>query len=134
MAEYHPGKVIRKYRELKGWSQQKLAEHWPKTDGEVGVTWHYVQKVEYSKRNIVDQSVLRKISHLLDIPLWEFGFSEYDPWNPHSIPGAGKRLYSETLSVHLGLGTTVTANPDPHQQDYHQGYGDVDYFSMAKEG
>jgi tetratricopeptide (TPR) repeat protein len=99
MAQYHPGKVIRKYRELKGWSQQKLAEHWPKTDGEVGVTWHYVQKVEYSKRNIVDQPVLRKISELLDIPLWEFGLSEYDPWKPHSIPGAGKRLYSETLDA-----------------------------------
>jgi tetratricopeptide (TPR) repeat protein len=58
-----------------------------------------VQKVEYSNRNVVDQPVLRKISDLLDIPLWEFGFSEYDPWNPNVIPGGGKRLYGETLNA-----------------------------------
>lgn len=86
MSEYHPGKVIKKYRELKGWSQQKLADHWPKTDGETGATWHYVQKVEYGKRNIVDQGVLRKLSDLLDIPLWEFGFSEHDPYSGANDP------------------------------------------------
>ena len=77
---YYPGKVIKKYRKLKRWSQQRLAEHWPKKDGEIGVDFHYIQLVERGKRNIVDQPVLRKVSVLLDIPLREFGYCEYDPY------------------------------------------------------
>lgn len=80
MADYHPGKVIKRYRELKGWSQQKLADNWPKKDGETGAILHYIQKVEYGTRNLVDQLILRKISALLDIPLSEFGFSVYNPY------------------------------------------------------
>ena len=99
MTEHHPGKVIKKYREKRQWSQQKLADHWPRSSGEIGVDWHYVQKVEYGGKNIVDQLVLRKIANLLAIPLWEFGLSEHDPYNPDAIPGKGERLYRETLDV-----------------------------------
>ncbi len=94
---YHPGIVIKKYRKLKGWTQQKLAEHWPRADGGIGVDWRYVQFVESGKRNVTDQQVLRKLSDLLDIPLWEFGYSEYDPYT-QSI-SEGKRIYSETLDT-----------------------------------
>src|SRR5579859_7828962 len=94
--EYHPGKVIKKYRELRGWTQQQLADHWPRSDRGTGVDWHYVQKVEYGNRNIVDQLVLRKIAVLLGIPLWEFGLSEYNPFRSEDIPGGGEHLYSET--------------------------------------
>lgn len=95
---YHPGIVIKKYRKSKGWSQQKLAEQWPKADGRTGVDWRYVQFVEAEKRNITDQVVLRKLSDLLDIPLWEFGLSEYNPLT-ESMPGCGKRIYTETLDM-----------------------------------
>jgi len=112
MAEYHPGKVIKRYRMLKGWSQQKLADNWPKTDGETGVTWHYVQRVEYGKRNIVDQTVLRKMSTLLDIPLAEFGFSEHDPYSDASDP-SGVEDQQEQLGEILARPDAIPTNAEP---------------------
>lgn len=99
MSEYYPGKVVKKYREKAQWSQPQLADKWPRTDGGAGVDWHYVQLVEYGKRNITDQGVLRKIAAILSIPLWEFGLSDYNPFDPEDIPGQGKHLYSETIDV-----------------------------------
>ena len=88
MADYYPGKVIKKYRKLKRWTQQKLAEHWPKKDGDIGVDFHYIQLVERGKRNIVAQPILRKVSVLLDIPLSEFGYCAYDPYSGVEDPSA----------------------------------------------
>lgn len=96
---YHHGQVIKEYRELRKMSQAQLAEKWPKSDGEEGVNIRYVQDVEYGKKRIADPTILRKLSELLDIPLWKFGLSEYDPFNPTSLPGRGERMYSETLDV-----------------------------------
>lgn len=65
----------------------------------MGVDWHYVQLVEYGKKKITNVSTLRKLSDLLNIPLWEFGLSEYDPFAHQNLPGNGKFLLSETLDV-----------------------------------
>lgn len=59
----------------------------------------YVQRVEAGKKRITDQETLRCLGALLDIPLWHFGLSEYDPFNPHNLPGAGMRMYAETLEA-----------------------------------
>ena len=56
--------------------------------GGQSVDYHYVQWVERGVRNITNQSVLRKVSALLDIPLWEFGYCEYDPYLGAADPGA----------------------------------------------
>lgn len=96
---YHHGRTIKKYREKCGMTQQELAEQWPRSGGNVGVDWHYVQLVEYGKKKITNVYTLRKLSDLLNIPLWEFGLSEYDPFAPQNLPGDGKFLLSETLDV-----------------------------------
>lgn len=96
---YHYGKTIRKYRKLRGWSQEYLAARWPCADGRIGVSLQYIQLVEYGKRSIADHSILRRLSDLLEIPLWELGLSEYNPFAPTALPGRGKRMYSETLDI-----------------------------------
>lgn len=99
MNEHHHGKVIKKYREMRHVTQAKLAELWPKADGERGVSITYVQFVEGGIRQITDQYTLRKLCDVLDISHWEFGLSEYDPFNPEALPGRGKRMYDETLDT-----------------------------------
>jgi len=99
VSEHHHGKVIKTYREKKGLTQQELAEKWPRSGGGVGVDWHYVQAIEYGKKKITDPYTLRKLCTVLGCPEWEFGLSEYDPFEPSTLPGAGVRLYQETLSV-----------------------------------
>lgn len=42
---------------------------------------------------------LERLCTVLDCPEWEFGLSESDPFQPSALPGAGIRLYQETLSV-----------------------------------
>ena len=79
---YHYGQIIRVYRQQRGLSQSELAEIWPRADGEKGVNTRYVQEVEYGRKRIVDATILRSLAALLDIPLWQFGLSEYDPFRP----------------------------------------------------
>jgi transcriptional regulator with XRE-family HTH domain len=98
-SSYHHGQTIKEYRKLKGWTQAQLAAVWPKIDGAEGVNVRYVQDVEYGDKRINDPEPLRKLSELLDIPLWKFGLSEYDPFNPVALPGYGKHMYDETLDV-----------------------------------
>ncbi|QBD81298.1 XRE family transcriptional regulator [Ktedonosporobacter rubrisoli] len=100
---FHYGQIIKEYRERHKMTQAKLAELWPKKDGGVGVNTRYVQDVEYGSKKIDDQGTLRKLATLLEIPLWRFGLSEYDPFNPASLPGAGVKLYNETLDVTEGF-------------------------------
>jgi transcriptional regulator with XRE-family HTH domain len=97
MSIFHYGIVIREYRKLKKMTQAQLAEIWPKSNGGEGVNVRYVQDVEYGAKQIEDANTLRKLADLLDIPLWKFGLSEYDPFNPQGLPGGGLRLYDETL-------------------------------------
>ncbi|HEU5381147.1 MAG TPA: helix-turn-helix transcriptional regulator [Ktedonobacteraceae bacterium] len=96
---YHHGQTIKEYRKLRGWTQAQLAAQWPRNGGEMGVNVRYVQDVEYGDKRINDPDLLRKLSETLDIPLWKFGLSEYDPFHPASLPGHGKRMYQETLNV-----------------------------------
>lgn len=95
----HFGQVIKQYRLLRQMTQAQLAALWPRRDGEEGVNTRYVQDIEYGNKRIDDQRTLRKLAQILGIPLWEFGLSEYDPFNPAVLPGGGKRLYDETLNV-----------------------------------
>jgi tetratricopeptide (TPR) repeat protein len=98
--DYHHGKTIREFRMKLGKTQQWLAAHWPRSDNKgIGVDWRYVQAVEYGKKRIEDDSTLRKLCDLLDIPYWRFGLSEYDPYNPDALPGRGKRMLDETLDT-----------------------------------
>jgi transcriptional regulator with XRE-family HTH domain len=69
MSKYHPGKVIRAYREKRNLTQARLAELWPNASGERGVSVNYVQLVEAGKKNITDQSTLRALCDMLEIPL-----------------------------------------------------------------
>lgn len=93
--QHHHGQVIREYRNKRGISQAMLAEYWP--TGPVNV--RYVQKVESGEKQIADQNILRQISEFLDIPLWQFGLSEYNPFSPQTIPGRGERMLQETLDT-----------------------------------
>jgi tetratricopeptide (TPR) repeat protein len=93
--DYHHGITIREYRQKHGMSQQSLAEQWP--SGPVNI--RYVQYVEKGVKQIVDQHILRQLSELLDIPLWQFGLSPYNPFSPESLPGHGERMHQETLDV-----------------------------------
>src|SRR3989442_802764 len=100
--KYHHGLTIKEARQKCGMTQAKLAELWPKSPkfgGGEGVNWHYVQDVEHGKKHVDDPYTLRKLCELLHIPHWRFGLSEYDPFNPHNLPGSGERMYNETLNV-----------------------------------
>ena len=92
---YHYGQTIKEYRQKRGMSQATLAEYWPGHP----VNIRYVQFVETGKRNIVDQDTLRQLGQLLNIPLWQFGLSEYNPFSPQGLPGHGERLFRETLDT-----------------------------------
>jgi transcriptional regulator with XRE-family HTH domain len=93
--DYHHGITIKEYRQKHGMSQQALAERWPGKP----VNLRYVQYVEAGEKQIADQHVLRQLSEILDIPLWRFGLSEYNPYSPESLPGRGERMHQETLDV-----------------------------------
>src|SRR5947209_8435292 len=83
---YHYGQIIRMYRQRRAMSQSELAESWPKADGTQGANTRYVQDIEYGKKQISDPHTLRQLASLLDIPLWSFGLSEYDPFHPTTLP------------------------------------------------
>lgn len=92
---YHHGKVIKEYRSKRGMSQAELAEYWP--SGPVNI--RYIQHVESGTKKIADQNTLRQLGQLLNIPLWQFGLSEYNPFNPQQLPGRGERMLEETLDT-----------------------------------
>jgi tetratricopeptide (TPR) repeat protein len=92
---YHHGIPIREYRQKRGMTQLELAERWP--TGPVNL--RYVQYIEKGAKQIVDQYLLRQLSDLLDIPLWRFGLSAYNPFAPETLPGHGERMHQETLDV-----------------------------------
>ncbi len=92
---YHHGITIKEYRKKHGVSQQVLAERWPGKP----VNLRYVQYIESGEKQIVDQDILRQLSEILDIPLWRFGLSQYNPFSPESLPGHGERMHQETLDV-----------------------------------
>jgi transcriptional regulator with XRE-family HTH domain len=75
---YHYGQTIREYREKKSISMAKLASMWPSK--EEGVTSRYVSDIERGKKHISDITLLRELAKMLDIPLWKFGLSEYNPF------------------------------------------------------
>jgi transcriptional regulator with XRE-family HTH domain len=75
---YHYGKTIREYRMLAGLTLSQLAEKWPSK--EAGVTLRYVSDIERGVKHIQDLAVLRDLAHLLKIPLWKLGLSEYNPF------------------------------------------------------
>ena len=92
---YHHGQTIREYRTKRGMSQTALAEYWPGGPKNT----RYVQYVESGERQITDQNTLRELSELLDIPLWRFGLSEYNPFSPQHLPGHGEHMLQETLDT-----------------------------------
>jgi transcriptional regulator with XRE-family HTH domain len=75
---YHYGQTIREYREKRNISIARLADMWPSKED--GVTSRYVSDIERGKKHISDVGVLRELARILDIPLWKFGLSEYDPF------------------------------------------------------
>jgi transcriptional regulator with XRE-family HTH domain len=94
---YHYGKTIKEHRIAKKMTLAQLASQWPSK--EIGVNIRYVQDVEAGNKQITNMETLRKLASLLDIPLWKFGLSEYDPFQPSALPGEGSRLYHETLDI-----------------------------------
>ena len=96
---YHYGVTLKEYREKCDMTQAKLAELWPKSNGDVGVNVRYVQDIEYGRKHIEDIYTLRKLCDILNIPYWRVGLSEYDPFNPQALPGYGKSMYDETLET-----------------------------------
>src|SRR6266496_1212944 len=104
ISRHHHGLVIKEFREKRRWSQVKLADRWPRSDGGVGVSVSYVVEVEAGRKHIDDQEVLRGLSDLLDIPLFKFGLSEYNPFAqgkfiPKHSWGQGQSIYHETLGT-----------------------------------
>lgn len=92
---FHHGMTIREARIARGMTQAELAERWP----HAAVSARYVQKVEAGEKHLSDQQLLRGLAELLGIPLWRFGLSEYNPFDPRRLPGHGERMYNETLDV-----------------------------------
>ena len=80
-------------------AKQNSAQNWLRSDKERGVNTRYIQDIEYGTKHIDNPDVLRDLSMLLDIPLWEFGLSEYNPFDLSQLPGRGKSMYDETLNV-----------------------------------
>jgi len=97
--EYHYGQTIKEYRVRCGMTQARLAELWPRRYGEEGTSVRYIHDIEHGVKKIADPAKLRRLAELLSIPLWKFGLSEYDPFNPTILPGSGQHLYDETLDV-----------------------------------
>ena len=93
---YHHGIIIKAFREAANMTQPRLAALLPK---EGGVSVRYVQDVESGDKHITDPTTLRKLGELLDIPLWQFGLSEYDPFHPSLLPGRGSSMYDEALDT-----------------------------------
>ncbi|MBV9691979.1 MAG: helix-turn-helix transcriptional regulator [Ktedonobacteraceae bacterium] len=91
---YHHGIIIREARQAAHMTQEQLAEVWPKADGGVGVSWHYVQDVEYGKKFIESASTLRRLAAILAIPLWKFGLSDYDPFDAQHASEQGKSAHA----------------------------------------
>ncbi|SHF23572.1 hypothetical protein SAMN05444392_11173 [Seinonella peptonophila] len=79
--EYHYGLTIREGREKLKMTQAQLAEKWP-TDNGNGVNVNYVSDVERGVKKITNLCTIRNLCHLLRIPLWKVGLSDYDPFNP----------------------------------------------------
>ena len=99
---YHHGLTIKEAREKQHMTQAQLAELWPKSErfgGGTGVSLTYVRDIERGAKHIEDQYTLRRLAEILCIPLWKFGISEYDPFNPITLPGHGQKMYQETLNV-----------------------------------
>ena len=92
---YRHGLAIKEYRKKQGMSIAALAEQRPNG----GVNPRYVGYVESGEKQITDQNTLRQLGEILDIPLWRFGLSEYNPFNPHNLPGRGERMLQETLDT-----------------------------------
>jgi len=92
---YHHGQTIKEYRLKRGMSQATLAEYWPGG----AKTIRYVQYIEAGEKHIDDQQTLRALGDILEIPLWRFGLSEYNPFSPQNLPGRGERMFHETLDT-----------------------------------
>lgn len=103
MSGYHYGMTIREYREKKGMTQAQLADVWPRSGGEVGVSTDYVSLVETGKKHLVDPYTLRCLCDILTIPYWKMGLSEYDPFNPNAPLRKESSMYDETLNTAEGL-------------------------------
>lgn len=80
LMRYHHGKTVKEYRTAKKMTLSQLASRWPSLEGN-GVNVRYVQDVEAGNKQITKVETLRKLAALLDIPLWKFGLSEYDPFD-----------------------------------------------------
>lgn len=98
---YHYGITIKEYREKLGFTQSHLAEIWPKSGGDIGVSSDYVSLVETGKKRITDVKTLRRLCGILKIPYWKMGLSEYDPFGGTGIRGVS--MYDETLNTAEGL-------------------------------
>jgi transcriptional regulator with XRE-family HTH domain len=55
------GKLVRSFREQRGWSQGKLAEQW-------GHTREYVSQIERGKRKLDKQEQVNRLADILEIP------------------------------------------------------------------
>jgi tetratricopeptide (TPR) repeat protein len=95
--KYHYGITIREGREKLNMTQAQLAEIWPQSSGGTGVSVNYVSDVERGIKKITDPQTLRRLCHILQIPLWKMGLSEYDPFNPSGF--CGTFMYDETLNT-----------------------------------
>src|SRR5437868_4930557 len=76
-------------------SVARLAELWPGKS----VDLRYVQRIESGEKHLKDSDTLRQLAGILDIPLWQLGFSTFDPFHPDALPGHGEYLVSETLDA-----------------------------------
>lgn len=98
-SSYHHGITIKEFRIMRGMTQEGLAAFWPKSNGNDGIRPRYIQDVEYGKKHIDYPNTLRRLAEILQIPLWRFGLSEYDPFHPHSLVGSGKSLHHQMLDA-----------------------------------
>src|SRR2546428_5972553 len=75
------GDLVRTFRERRGWTQQRLADHW-------GFTREYVSQIERGKRKLYGERSVMRLAEILEIPLERL--QEVGKYVPHQARVAGR--------------------------------------------
>ena len=69
------GGLVRTFREQRGWTQQRLADHW-------GFTREYVSQIERGKRKLYGEQSVIRLAEILEIPLAFRRWASTSPTKP----------------------------------------------------
>jgi transcriptional regulator with XRE-family HTH domain len=84
------GGLVRTFREQRGWSQQRLADHW-------GFTREYVSQIERGKRKLYSEQSVMRLAEILEIPLERL--REVGKYVPHQARVAGQLAEADDVLI-----------------------------------